>query len=94
MKLLAVLSVLFAANSVLAGEVGTPNPSSEVKAEKVELALADKGAGTSWSVEPLKFQATAHQTAELNKRVDQMNAEISANLDALIAEKVEASLAN
>ena len=90
MKLLATLSVLLLTQGALAGE----NPQSVEATKTVELALVESNTNTSWSVEPIKFEATAHQTAELNKTVDQMNAKISANLDTLIAEKFEQSLAN
>ncbi|WP_370980490.1 hypothetical protein [Agaribacterium sp. ZY112] len=92
MKLLAVLSVLFVAQGALA-EVGTQNPKSVETTSSVDLALADQGASNSWSVEPLEFQATAHQTADLNDRVAEMNNKISVDLESLIAEKVESALA-
>ena len=90
MKYLAVLTVLFATAGAFASEVGTQNPQSvEVAEGSVTLALAEKGAGNSWTDEPIKFNATAHQTAKLNERIDTMNAQVSNDLDALIASKLE-----
>lgn len=93
MKFLVVLGAVFVAQGVLANEVGTHNPKSVEKAKSaVELALAEKGAGVSWSEKPLEFKATAHQTAKLNQRVEQMNQEISDSLDALITQKLERAI--
>ena len=92
MKFLYVLGAVFVAQGVLANEVGTQNPKSVNTTEAVELALAEKGAGTSWTEEPLKFQATSHQTAKLNDRVEQMNQEVTQSLDELIAQKLEKAL--
>lgn len=93
MKFLIALGAVFVAQGVLANEVGTQNPKSVEKAKPaIELALAEKGAGTSWNQEPLVFKATAHQTAKLNKTVEKMNQDISDSLDALIAQKLEAAI--
>lgn len=92
MKLAAIVLALFA-TSTLASEVGAPYPQSVEKSEvKLTLALAEQGAGTSWTVEPIEFEATAHQTAKLNKRIESMNAEVSSKLNALIADELEQSL--
>jgi hypothetical protein len=94
MKLAVALGLALFASSALASEVGAPYPQSAVKSDsKLTLALAEQGAGTSWTVEPIEFKATAHQTAKLNKRIESMNAEVSAKLDALIASKLEQSIA-
>lgn len=92
MKYLALLGAVFVAQGVLANEVGTQNPKSVEKATQVELALAEEGAGTRWTEKPLEFQATTHQTAKLNARVEEMNQEVSDSLEMLIAEKIEAAL--
>lgn len=92
MKFLAILGAVFVAQGVLAEEVGTRNLKSAENPEVMELALAEKGAGTSWTEEPLTFQATAHQTATLNNKVEQMNKEVSQSLEDLIAEKVAKAL--
>jgi|GEM_PF-2907798 len=93
MKFLITLGAVFVAQGVLANEVGTQNPQSVERAKPaIELALADKGAGLSWKEEPLVFEATAHQTAKLNKTVEQMNQDISDSLDAIIAEKLAKAL--
>jgi hypothetical protein len=93
MKLAVALSLAFVASSALASEVGAPYPQSVVESDSnLTLALAEQGAGTSWAVEPIEFKATAHQTAKLNKRMESMNAEVSAKLDALIADKLQRSL--
>ena len=92
MRTLAVIAVLFAAEGALASEVGTQTPSNVETAPAVELALTEKGASTNWSLEPIQFNATSHQTAELNARVAKFNAEVSASLDAVIAETIELSL--
>lgn len=95
MKLLAALGLALAASSVLASEVGAPYPQSVEKSDSdLTLALAEQGAGTSWAVEPIKFEATAHQTAKLSQRIDSMNAEVSEKLNAVIANKLEQSLSN
>ncbi len=95
MKILAIFTIALAAQGAMASEVGATNPKgAEQTGKTVELALADKGAGASWSVEPLTFQATAHQTAELNTAVEKMNAKVSTDLDARIAEKLAQSLSN
>ncbi len=90
-----LFGVLFAVDSAVASEVGTQKPSNVETTEKaVELALTEKGASTTWTVEPIQFEATSHQTSELNARVEKMNAKISKELDAVIAEKLEQSLIN
>ena len=93
MKFLLVLGAVFVAQGVLANEVGTQDPKGEEKAKAaLELALAEKGAGTSWTDEPLEFKATTHQTAKLGKHVEQMNQEVTDSLEALIARKIERAL--
>lgn len=93
MKFLAVLGAVFIAQSAFANEVGTHNPKIEATANTtVKLALAEKGAVSDWTEEPLTFQATSHQTAKLNDRVERMNEEVSLSLDELIAQKLEQAL--
>lgn len=92
MKFLIALGAVFVAQGVLANEVGTQNPESASSSNQLEVALAEKGAGTSWTNEPLEFQATTHQTATLNQRVELMNQEVADSLEARIAEKLEQEL--
>lgn len=94
MRTLVAAILFFSVLSAVASEVGTQNPQRVETAKKVAvtIALTEKGAGQSWSEEPLTFKATAHQEAELNARVETMNAKISTDLDALITSKLEKSL--
>jgi len=93
MKLASVIVLAALSAGALASEVGTPYPQSAEKSDaNLTLALAEQGAGTSWAVEPIEFNATAHQTAKLEKRIEAMNSEVSAKLDALISEKLEQSI--
>lgn len=93
MKLITILSLVLAANSVLANAVGIQKSDITEAANKpVTLALSENDTSNRWAVEPLKFEATAHQVAELNKEVEKAHAQMSQKLDALIAEKLEQSL--
>lgn len=90
MKKLAALLFVFAFSAAIASEVGTRNPNAEDAAKNtLALAVAEKGAGERWNTEPMKFMATAHQTAELDKKVAALNEKVSQSLDALIAEKIK-----
>jgi hypothetical protein len=91
MKTLAALLFVFAFNNAIASEVGTQNPQIVEAAENtLALAVAEKGAGERWATEPMKFMATAHQTAELAAYVEKLNKIVSEDLDAIVAEKIKA----
>jgi len=91
MKLFAVLGLLVASSAVVASEVGTQYPNG-VEQTNMTLALAEKGAGSSWTIEPVAFEATSHQTAKLNDSIDKMNQNIAERLQAEISKKLAESI--
>lgn len=91
MKLFAALGLVLASSAVVADEVGTKYPNS-VEQPNMVLALAEKGAGSSWTIEPVAFEATAHQTAKLNDSINKMNQDIADQLHADISEKLAESI--
>jgi 2C-methyl-D-erythritol 2,4-cyclodiphosphate synthase len=92
MKLFAALGLVLASSAVVASEVGTKYPNGVEQPQNMVLALAEKGAGSSWTIEPVAFEATAHQTAKLNDSIEKMNQDIAKQLQADITKQFAESL--
>ena len=93
MRLLAALGIIFASSVAVSGEVGTQYPNDvESSNSALTLSLAENGAGSSWAIEPVSFQATSHQTAKLNKQIEQMNLDLTAKINASLADKIDTLL--
>lgn len=93
MKTLAVLLTLLTANVAVASEVGIENPQDVIAAEKtLALATAEKDASDRWANEPFEYMATAHQTAELNKKLEKLNVKIAESLETKLEQKLTLDL--
>ncbi|MBU2986752.1 hypothetical protein KO528_15410 [Saccharophagus degradans] len=92
-KLLVALVATLASAGLTAGEVDASNPSSA--AEEIVVAIAETGVSSSWTSEAFEGKATAHDIAELNENITQMNKRIGEaltfELDIKVAEKASVS---
>ena len=80
-------------NLSVAGEVGAPYPQLDSqRSAPVVVAIAETGASNRWTTEPYTNMITARQTAKLNAHVEGINAAITSDLDAYIAETIEQSI--
>lgn len=92
-KLIVALVATLASTGLTAGEVDASNPSSA--AEEIVVAIAETGVSSSWTSEAFEGKATAHDIAELNEHITQMNKrigdELTFDLDLKIKEKASLS---
>jgi hypothetical protein len=94
-KAVFLLLAALSAKSALAGEVGAQNPQfANSKSQDLVVAIVDTGVSTSWTSTPLSNKALADRNEQLQQSIDEINAQISEDLEQRIAQKLDLTFAN
>lgn len=92
MKMITLICLTFAVNGAFAKAANIQTSDIVDTSNTTRVAMGTISNNDSWATAPLTFEATVHQKKQLNKRIQQLNTQMSVELDSMISESVTQSL--